>query len=266
MNRVNRPRPAGPTGASAPAQAVRPRQPYRGGPPPQHYAPAEVLLGLIRQSENRYATYRELLRRQDDGFGQLQIDAQNLAIALAPHGPDATLRLGASLDAALSAAATNKMLLEQACYAELHLQGELKRWLTGQPPAGPAPSPWGREMYGPVPGAGGWYADPQAPQAPQMGQGGYFPQGQQDPQPEGYPAQQPMQPQQPSVPPLVDLRDPKAAAEFMKRAQAMPQQMQQPMPQQTQQPVQAMPQAQSAAVPVTVDTPMVPVPVAQKGS
>ena len=221
------------------------RRPYG---PAQHYAPAEVLLGLIRQSENRYVTYRELLRRQDDGFGQLQIDAQNLAIALAPQGPEATMRLGTSLDAALTAAATNKALLEQACLAELHLQGELKRWLTGQPPAGPPPSPWGREMYGPVPGGpGGWYAEPQAaqtlPQGPSQG-AGYLPQG------------YPVAPQQPGVPPLVDLRDPKAAAEFMKRAEAMPQTV-----------VGAAPGSQSAAVPVTAQTPQAgAMPAAQKGT
>ena len=240
MNRVRPP--------ARPAARPSARQPYRGGPP-EHYAPAEVLLGLIRQSENRYATYRDLLRRQDDGFGQLQIDAQNLAIALAPQGPEATMRLGTSLDAALTAAATNKALLEQACLAELHLQGELKRWLTGQPPLGAPPSPWGREMYAPVPGGpSGWY-DPQAMQMPQMPQGasqgaGYLPQG--------YPPTA-----QPGVPPLVDLRDPKAAAEFMKRAEAMPQVG----------PAMPTSSPQSASVPVTVDTPGAAVmPVAQKGT
>lgn len=206
-------------------------RPARPGPE-GYYGPAEVLMGLIRQSENRYATYRDLAMKQDAGFGQLQIDAQNMSIALSHHDPEALQQLEASLRAALAAAQMNKYLLDQACQAELFLQGELKRWLKGQPPSQGAPPPvfhpqrmlpygqgngqgngQGQHVFGPVPD--GWYPPqsqgyPQQPQGPAQG----YPQ-----QPQGYP-QQPQGPLQ--NPAEVDLRDPAAAAAFMQRAQPMP--------------------------------------------
>lgn len=212
-------------------------RPARPGPE-GYYGPAEVLMGLIRQSENRYATYRDLAMKQDAGFGQLQIDAQNMSIALSHHDPEALAQLEASLRAALAAAQMNKYLLDQACQAELFLQGELKRWLKGQPPSQGAPPPvfhpqrmlpygqgpgpyqgsgqgngQGQHVFGPVPD--GWYP-PQAqgyPQQPQ-GQAQGYPQ-----QPQGYP-QHPQGPAQ--NPAEIDLRDPAAAAAFLQRAQPMP--------------------------------------------
>jgi hypothetical protein len=224
---MNRPFPPFPRG-------MRPARPGPEG----YYAPAEVLMGLIRQSENRYATYRDLAIKQDAGFGQLQIDAQNMSIALSHHDPEGLQQLEASLRAALAAAQMNKYLLDQACAAELFLQGELKRWLKGQPPSQGAPPPvfhpqrmlpygqgpaygqgngQGSHVFGPVPE--GWYP-PQTqgfPQQPQ-GQAQGYPQ-----QPQGQVQGYPQQPQGPAQNPAeIDLRDPAAAAAFMQRAQPMP--------------------------------------------
>jgi hypothetical protein len=205
--------------------------PARRPGPDGYYAPAEVLMGLIRQSENRYATYRDLAMKQDAGFGQLQIDAQNMSIALSHHDPEGLQQLEASLRAALAAAQMNKYLLDQACAAELFLQGELKRWLKGQPPSQGAPPPVFHPQrmlpYGQGPGPyqgngqgshvfDGWYHPQiQGHTQPPQGQAQGYPQ-----QPQGYP---PPQPQGPAPNPAeVDLRDPAAAAAFLQRAQPMP--------------------------------------------
>jgi hypothetical protein len=214
-----------------------PQQPRRADSSP--YAPAEVLLGLIRQSENRYTTYRDLAMKQDRSFGQLQIDAQNLSIALSPHDPEAYDRIHAYLEAALGAGDHNKRLLEEAMQYEIMLQGELKRWLTGQPPSPLAPqvNPSGRLPY-----AQEWaqgqqpQGQPQPPSSHAVGgpgphhtggvmgqQQGQPPQGQ--PQQQGQPPQgQPQyfkgQTQQRFAP--GDWRDPAQAAEVLRRAQEMP--------------------------------------------
>ena len=212
------------------------------------YAPAEVLMGLIRQSEKRYATYRDLAMKQDQGFGQLQIDVQNMSIALS-RDPEVLDQLSDSLRAALTAAQMNKYLLEQACNAELYLQGELKRWLKGQPPVGRPPAvfqprlpaqayaqgqqggPQGPHVFGPVPQ--GWYPvppgygqqsqQPQQPQQPPQGYGQPLPQGYAPQQvPQGYAPQAPQGYVPPEQAQPVDLRNPEAAAAFLKRAQPMP--------------------------------------------
>lgn len=212
--------------------------PNRVPPMPRGYStPANVLMGLIRQSENRYLTYRSLLQKQDEGFGQLKIDAQNLSVALA-RDPQALAMLEDRMRAALNAAEINKSRLEASCDAELHLQGELKRWLMGQPPTGFSPGypvgpggsfrqPYalppgqgqgpGQHVFGPVPE--GWWPPAQGQmQGPQQPQQSQSPQQVQPPQP---PPPQ-YRPDPSGAPPLVDLSDPKAAADFMKRAQQMP--------------------------------------------
>lgn len=270
----------------------RPMGPPARRPGPEgYYAPAEVLMGLIRQSENRYATYRDLAVKQDAGFGQLQIDAQNMSIALAHHDPEGLQQLESSLRAALAAAQMNKYLLDQACAAELYLQGELKRWLKGQSPSQGAPPPvfhpqrmlpygqgpgpyqgngQGPHVFGPV--QDGWYPpqiqghtqQPQVqaqgyPQPPQ-GQAQGYPQQPQG-QSQGYPPQQPQQPQGPAPNPAeVNLRDPAAAAAFLQRAQPMPLgPVAQGMPQV---PAAYMPQPAPMAAPPPMAAPVATAPVA----
>jgi len=227
-----------------PPPGYRPRPPQGPGPQPQPqrrsqpespYAPVAVLMGLIKQSENRYVVYRDLAMKQDRGFGQLQIDAQNLSIALSPHDPEAYDRIQMYLDAALGAAEHNKRLLEEAMQYEILLQGELKRWLSGQPPSQFAPqvNPAGRIPYAQEWTQGGGAPQQMQGQVPQQMQGQAPPQPPQ-PQPgqpsQGQPQQQPQPGQQPqyfkgqyqqSFAPG-DLRDPKQAQEFLRRAEQMP--------------------------------------------
>lgn len=121
-----------------------------GQPPPSRggrgekqnpFAPANVVMALVRQSELRYSSYGEFITKQDQGFRQLQMDCQTMAITI-QSDPASLNRLGMSLQAALRTAAMNRMHLEQQMQVELFLQGELKRWLVGQPPTaivGPEP-------------------------------------------------------------------------------------------------------------------------------
>lgn len=192
-------------------QARPPMQPQPQRPDSSPYAPAQVLLGLIKQSENRYLTYRDLAMKQDRGFGQLQIDAQNLSIALSPRDPEAYDRIQAYLDAALSAGENNKRHLEEAMQYEIMLQGELKRWLVGQPPSQLAPqaNPSGRLPYNQE------WTQGQPPQQ-QGQQGGQPPSPQQPQQPQYFKGQTPTR----FAP--GDWRDPAQAAEVLRRAQEMP--------------------------------------------
>lgn len=186
-------------------------QPQRADSSP--YAPANVLMGLIKQSENRYLTYRDLAMKQDRGFGQLQIDAQNLSIALSPHDPEAYDRIQAYLDAALGAGEHNKRLLEEAMQYEIMLQGELKRWLAGQPPSplGPQVNPAGRLPY-----TQEWAQGQPPQQGQQQSQQSQQPQPQQPQQPQYFKGQT----QQRFAP--GDWRDPAQAAEVLRRAKEMP--------------------------------------------
>jgi hypothetical protein len=196
----------------------RPRQP--SGPGDSPYAPARVLFGLINQSQHRYASLREFARKQDEGFGQLQIDAQNLSIALGRRDPNAERVIQAWLDAAMEIGEANKYNIQQLMQHELALQGVLKRWLTGQPPEMPYQPPPPQyaqgqqppqyQQSGPV-----TYANPPqgAPQAA-PGQGG----------PQGGPQGAPQVPQAPLDPAAFaeQLRDPQVAAAVLARAAQMP--------------------------------------------
>lgn len=206
----------------SPPQFRRPR------PDVSAYTPARVLMALIGQSEKRYMFLREAVMKLDAGFGQLEMESQNLFIAFAEYEPDAIGPLRESLGAVHARENVVKMDLERLMHDEMILQGELKRFLKGQPPT-IAPS----QMRPP----------PQLSQgAPPQGYGpgytreGYVPPGypQHGPQ-QGYPQQQMLpqqgpqqssqQPQQ-QIPPMpegpIDYRDPKQAAAALLRAQPMP--------------------------------------------
>lgn len=200
------------------------RRPRPSGPQDNPYAPARVLHGLINQSQHRYASLREFARKQDEGFGQLQIDAQNLMIALGRRDPNAENVIQSWLDHATQIGEANKYNIQQAMQHELVLQGVLKRWLTGQPPEMP---------YQPPPPQ---YAQqqPPPPQYQQSGPTTYAnpPQGGQGPQQAPQQAQQaaPGQGGPPGAPPMpIDpaafaeqLRDPQMAAAVLARAAQMP--------------------------------------------
>jgi hypothetical protein len=202
--------PYGPRPARPPARPQSQESPY---------APAKVLVGLINQSQNRYVTYRDLALKQDQGFGQLQIDAQNLAIALSRHDPAAYAAIQNYLQGALSAAEWGKRMLEQAMQYEIALQGELKLWLAGQPPSdvarGGAQSPqlpWNQQVVPPE-----WAQPSQQQQGAPLPQ---QPQSQQQPQQAPVPQYFKGQHQQQFAP--GDMRDPAQAQAFLRRAQEMP--------------------------------------------
>jgi len=191
------------------------RRPRPSGPQDNPYAPARVLHGLINQSQHRYASLREFARKQDEGFGQLQIDAQNLMIALGRRDPNAENVIQAWLDHATQIGEANKYNIQQAMQHELVLQGVLKRWLTGQPPEMPyqppppqyaqqQPPPPQYQQSGPV-----TYANP-----PQGAQQGAPPQG-------GAPQAGPQMPLDPAAF-AEQLRDPQVAAAVLARAAQMP--------------------------------------------
>lgn len=197
---------------------------------PGAYAPAKVLMALIGQSQKRYMFYREAAMKQDAGFGQLEMDVQNMSIALAQQDPASIEMLQSSLEAALHAAAMNKQNLDQQMQIEMFLQGALKRWLTGQPPIalplrgsqrdprGYAQQPYGmRQLPLGQPQIQNQQQWPSRDQSGELQQQGYMPYAQQ-------PLTSPLQvSQEPQIPPgPVDLTDPMQAAAFMLRAEAMP--------------------------------------------
>ncbi len=200
------------------------RRPRPSGPQDNPYAPARVLHGLVNQSQHRYASLREFARKQDEGFGQLQIDAQNLMINLGRRDPNAEGVIQAWLDHAMQIGEANKYNIQQAMQHELALQGVLKRWLTGQAsemPYQPPPPQYAQQQQqqqppqyqesGPV-----RYANPPqgAQQAAPGQQGG----------PQGAPQGAPHAPQAPLDPAAFaeQLRDPQVAAAVLARAQQMP--------------------------------------------
>ena len=189
--------------------------------PPQYRQPQQnIRSALINQSQKRYAFYADALMKLKAGFGQLQAEAQNAAMALSQRDPTGHQQFQMSLGAVMRAAEESKRELERQMQAELRLQNELERWLAGQPP-----SDFNGQQRGPLEPmqAQGWTQQSQGPQQGWPQQQPQYPQGQQAPlAPEGPP----------------DLRDPRQAAAALLRAEPMPlgpvgaggPQQQQPMP------------------------------------
>lgn len=183
-----------------------PPQPFRRPRPDMNaYMPARVLMALIGQSEKRYMFLREAAMKMDAGFGELEMVFEGEPL-------DPTVREW--LDNLAALGDLGKQDLEYKMKYELHLQGELKRFLMGRPPSALVrrpPVPPQLVQNGPPP--------QQMPQ--QMGPQ-QMPQQQMPPQQtaqQGFP-----QMQMPEIPPggQYDLRDPKQAAAALLRAQSMP--------------------------------------------
>ena len=130
------------------------------------HGPHKVIQLLIGQSSKRYAAIKEMIKNQVDGFFDLQRESQTLAqYMLQEDGAvDQRIhRLGLSLQAAMAISEINRQDLERHCQVELILQGELNRWLRGQPPTRFQGPPLPPEMAQPiVPG----YAGPPPAQLP----------------------------------------------------------------------------------------------------
>jgi hypothetical protein len=128
-----------------------PQMPRRASQLPP--SPTHVITLLLGQSGKRYQAIKEMIKNQTDGFFDLQKESQQLAQFMQQE--DGTVdvrihRLAFGLQAVLAAAEINRRHLEQHLQAEMFLQGELNRFLRGQPPTrfqGPALSP---EMSQPI--------------------------------------------------------------------------------------------------------------------
>jgi hypothetical protein len=171
------------------------------------YAPPRILMGLIGQSEKRYMFLREAAMKLDAGFGDLGIVFEGQPL-------DPIVQQG--LENLFALADIGKQQLENEMKFELHLQGELKRFLMGRPPSAlvrrPAQPP--QLSQGSPPGSP-YYAQ-------QMPPPGYGPQQQQQQMPQQpIPQQIPPEMMAPPTGPI-DYRDPKQAAAALLRAQPMP--------------------------------------------
>jgi hypothetical protein len=191
------------------------------------FAP-DILDALIRQSESNYMIARERTMKFDEASGALEMEAQNMSIELANRG------MGHALDPVSRASETmrqemqaHRALLDAVLQSELSLQGNFKRWASGQMP---------QQRYGTQ-----WPLPPSPPLAsPSPAQSPFAPQQGFAPAP-GAAQQSQQQPQQSPLPPppigpggFIDYSDPRQAAEALKRAIPMPmgpqQQAQMPMP------------------------------------
>ena len=199
-------------------------QPPFGAPQgPQPVFAPNCLEGLIRQSESNYMIGRERTMKFDEATGALEMDIQNMSIELANRG------MGHALDPVTRANEVmrsemqqHRALLDAVLRSELALQGNFKRWASGQMPttSNPAASPFNAPVTPPFGG--------QLPPPPPI-----------PPSPFGSGPQQPFQPQQGFAPPppgaeqrapappapppgYVDYRDPRQAAEALLRAAPMP--------------------------------------------
>lgn len=193
-----------------------PQQAPQGLPPV--FAP-ECLEGLIRQSESNYMIARERTMKFDEASGALEMETQNMSIELAnrgmSHALDPVTRAVTVMRQEMQA---HRALLDAVLQSELALQGNFKRWASGQMPMSSGPSPtspqpaYGQPMPPPPPIPAPFGGQQQSPFQPQQGFA---------PPPQG--AQQQQLPVPPPMPPGgVDYRDPRQAAEALLRAAPMP--------------------------------------------
>jgi hypothetical protein len=158
---------------------------------------------MVKQSQNRYAFYRDALMKADEGLSQLEMDTMNLRIALERRDPQALEILEEGFTSAANDLMDIKTDMQRALQKEMHLQGQLKRWLMGQSPMPPLQQPQLRR--GPPP-------------HPQLTQG-------QAPGPQRMPQRQDASPSQPQQPltqqQAIDLRA-QHAQELIARAEPMP--------------------------------------------
>ncbi len=157
----------------------RPRRLQQNPQSPPVFAPVNVIMGLLDQSKKRYQTVSEMIRKvdelvrlEDQGFRQLDLEASQMAQLMMQQSGEADPnlhRLGESLQAAKRAGALVRQNLGQAradlegqVEVEKFLHGELMRWLRGQKPI---------QMPEPVNGNAPAIAPPPPVQHAQLAQG-----------------------------------------------------------------------------------------------
>jgi hypothetical protein len=143
----------------------------------------------------------------DAGFSQLQIEARSVQQNLTYRDPVGANKLELSLAANLAKAQKCRRSMEQAMEDEIALQGEIQRWIGGQPPSDYSPS-----QQAPTGGSTPWPGQ-QVPGATALQPG-----DQQTRVAVGAPPGV-----MPEIPPgQLDLRDPRQAAAALLRAEPLP--------------------------------------------
>jgi len=166
-------------------------------------------MSMIGVSKRRCATFAEMSEKIAASLVNLQMDCNRMA-GYIRNDPQGLNRLGIWLNAARVALEKDKEHLDEQIQIELFLQGELERWLNGEPPSDFAPPPPGMMRQPPM-------RQPQMP-APQ------YPH-----QLEQEPAYPPQYPPQHLLPP--HLREPKPAPHPSQVRQGPPPRMQAPQSQ-----------------------------------
>lgn len=101
-----------------------------------------VIISMISVSKRRCMTFMEMSEKIAASLVNLQMDCQRLSTYIR-HDPAGLNRLGIWLNAAKNALERDKEHLDEQIQIELFLQGELERWLNGEPPTEFAPPPPG---------------------------------------------------------------------------------------------------------------------------
>jgi hypothetical protein len=109
----------------------------------QEFGPvANVIASMIGVSQRRCATFADMSEKLAQSLVNLQMDCQRMA-GYIRSDPQGLNRLGIWLNAARVALEKDKEHLDEQIQIELFLQGELERWLNGEPPSDFAPPPPG---------------------------------------------------------------------------------------------------------------------------
>jgi hypothetical protein len=188
---------------------------YFQGPPPHQAGgpsggrPPSIRQALLTQSQARFAFFREALMKLDAGFSQLDIEARSVQQNLTYRDPVGASKLEMSLSSVRTRAQKTRRDIEQACEDEIALQGEIQRWLAGQPPSDYNPSQQPLALSGG--GSTPW------PGQVVPGQSSAAQPGDQGTRVAAPPAMMP------EIPPgQLDLRDPRQAAAALLRAAPLP--------------------------------------------
>lgn len=145
----------------------------------------------------------------DAGFSQLDIEARSVQQNLTYRDPVGASKLEMSLASVRTRAQKTRRDIEQACEDEIALQGEIQRWLAGQPPSDYNPSQQPLPTSGSTPWPG--QVVPGQPSAAQPGDQGTRVVAAAAPS------------MMPEIPPgQLDLRDPRQAAAALLRAAPLP--------------------------------------------
>lgn len=227
-----------------PSQYVPP-QGFQGRP---GGAPGSIRSALVTQSQRRHALVRDAVNKLEAGFSELHYEASNVIAQIAQRNPQQRNQLEISLAASSSAKERVKRALDEALAADVALQDELQRWISGQPPSTYVPPQYQQPQQA-------WQQPPQAQQGQQAPQAPPLSPTLQEAQLGSFGPMQQNPAMMPNIPPgQLDMRDPRHAAAALLRAEQMPLG---PQPMMHQQP---MPMPVQAPMPMSMPMPVAPPP------